>query len=67
MIVGAAKCDSCGLVLDPELDANRFRHQGCAPPALPVIALDVIDRVNRRAGRAAGEVIDLVEGEELSQ
>lgn len=48
-MIGDPKCDSCGMVLDPVLDVNRFRHRDCMPPALPQVALDIIARVNGRS------------------
>jgi hypothetical protein len=47
-MLGDPKCDSCGMLLDPVLDVNRFRHRDCPPPALPKVALDIIERVNRK-------------------
>lgn len=56
------RCDSCGGALDPVADASRFRHRDCPVPPLSVTALDVIERVNRRAGRPVSAVeIDVEE------
>lgn len=37
-------CDSCREPLTDD-DAGRFRHRDCAPPELPAVARELLDRV----------------------
>jgi hypothetical protein len=37
-------CDSCGAIVDRELEPGRFRHDACPPPPLPAAAVDAIKR-----------------------
>lgn len=49
MDAALVECDSCGR---PVLEAGRFRHRECAPPAgrIPGSALEAIARLKRKAG-----------------
>lgn len=60
MPLAVDRCDSCHALLDPVADVNRWRHRGCPPPPLPLVALDVLARINRV--RQPVEVVALAGG-----